>query len=250
MEFRFRLEDTELTFRLSSPTVVLMTHIVPPAPSRRAAQPRAGPGRGRASSSPSTGREAQMDDVASRAGVGVGTVYRHFPTKEALIEALAVDRFEKVLGRRRARRSSATTRGRRSPTRCGRARSCSPPTARSPRSSASCRGRCRSARSSSATMNETCGELMRRAQDVGRPARRTSCSTTSRCSCAASASATRKPHQLPGRLAPPRRDRDRRPARLDAPQGPLPLLVSGAMSAPRPSPIPTCKRSRGTSPIC
>jgi AcrR family transcriptional regulator len=43
------------------------------------------------------GRDAQMDDVAKRAGVGVGTVYRHFPTKEALIEALAIDRFEKVL---------------------------------------------------------------------------------------------------------------------------------------------------------
>lgn len=43
------------------------------------------------------GREAQMDDVARRAGVGVGTVYRHFPTKEALIEALAVDRFNRVL---------------------------------------------------------------------------------------------------------------------------------------------------------
>jgi AcrR family transcriptional regulator len=43
------------------------------------------------------GREAQMDDVARRAGVGVGTVYRHFPTKEALIEALAVDCFERVL---------------------------------------------------------------------------------------------------------------------------------------------------------
>jgi AcrR family transcriptional regulator len=38
-----------------------------------------------------------MDDVARRAGVGVGTVYRHFPTKEALIEALAIDRFEKIL---------------------------------------------------------------------------------------------------------------------------------------------------------
>jgi AcrR family transcriptional regulator len=48
------------------------------------------------------GREAQMDDVARRAGVGVGTVYRHFPTKEALIEALAVDTFEKVLAAGRA----------------------------------------------------------------------------------------------------------------------------------------------------
>ena len=36
------------------------------------------------------GRDAQMDDVARRASVGVGTVYRHFPTKEALIEALVV----------------------------------------------------------------------------------------------------------------------------------------------------------------
>jgi AcrR family transcriptional regulator len=37
-----------------------------------------------------------MDDVARRAAVGVGTVYRHFPTKEALLEALAVDAFERI----------------------------------------------------------------------------------------------------------------------------------------------------------
>jgi AcrR family transcriptional regulator len=42
------------------------------------------------------GREAQMDDVARRAGVGVGTVYRHFPTKEALIEALIASHFESI----------------------------------------------------------------------------------------------------------------------------------------------------------
>jgi AcrR family transcriptional regulator len=40
------------------------------------------------------GRDAQMDDVARRAKVGVGTVYRHFPTKEGLIEAVAADKFE------------------------------------------------------------------------------------------------------------------------------------------------------------
>ncbi len=42
------------------------------------------------------GREAQMDDVARRAEVGVGTVYRHFPTKEALIQALMVDSFQAI----------------------------------------------------------------------------------------------------------------------------------------------------------
>lgn len=40
------------------------------------------------------GAEAQMDDIAHRAGVGVGTVYRHFPTKEALAAALVEARFE------------------------------------------------------------------------------------------------------------------------------------------------------------
>jgi AcrR family transcriptional regulator len=43
------------------------------------------------------GREAQMDDVARRAMVGVGTVYRHFPTKEALIDALVLDSFARIL---------------------------------------------------------------------------------------------------------------------------------------------------------
>ncbi len=39
------------------------------------------------------GVDAQMDDIASCAGVGVGTVYRHFATKEALMSALADDYF-------------------------------------------------------------------------------------------------------------------------------------------------------------
>jgi AcrR family transcriptional regulator len=42
------------------------------------------------------GREAQMDDVARRAGVGVGTLYRHFPTKQALLGALIVDAFDRI----------------------------------------------------------------------------------------------------------------------------------------------------------
>ena len=40
------------------------------------------------------GFEAQIDQIASRAGVGVGTVYRHFPTKDDLLEALIHERFD------------------------------------------------------------------------------------------------------------------------------------------------------------
>jgi AcrR family transcriptional regulator len=40
------------------------------------------------------GLDAQMPDVAKAAKVGVGTVYRHFPTKEALLEALAREQFD------------------------------------------------------------------------------------------------------------------------------------------------------------
>jgi AcrR family transcriptional regulator len=42
------------------------------------------------------GLDAQIDDIARCAGLGVGTVYRHFPTKEALIQALAQDRFDRL----------------------------------------------------------------------------------------------------------------------------------------------------------
>jgi AcrR family transcriptional regulator len=42
------------------------------------------------------GHEAQMDEIARAAEVGVGTVYRHFPTKEGLIAALVADSFERI----------------------------------------------------------------------------------------------------------------------------------------------------------
>ncbi|MFI6495503.1 TetR/AcrR family transcriptional regulator [Streptomyces sp. NPDC050564] len=35
-----------------------------------------------------------MDKIARRAGVGPGTVHRHFPTKETLFEAVVVDHLE------------------------------------------------------------------------------------------------------------------------------------------------------------
>lgn len=40
------------------------------------------------------GVAAPIDAVAQRAGVGVGTVYRHFPTKEALFEAIVTARLD------------------------------------------------------------------------------------------------------------------------------------------------------------
>jgi len=42
------------------------------------------------------GSDAQIDDVARRAKVGVGTVYRHFPTKDALLDALVRERFDEI----------------------------------------------------------------------------------------------------------------------------------------------------------
>jgi AcrR family transcriptional regulator len=47
------------------------------------------------------GRDAQMDDVARHAHVGVGTVYRHFPTKEALLVAISQDTFARIAERAR-----------------------------------------------------------------------------------------------------------------------------------------------------
>ena len=47
----------------------------------------------------SEGLAVPIDEVARRAGVGVGTVYRHFPTKEALFEAIVVARLEALVER-------------------------------------------------------------------------------------------------------------------------------------------------------
>ena len=42
------------------------------------------------------GAEASLDDIARRAGVGAGTLYRHFPTRDALIEAVYRSEVEKI----------------------------------------------------------------------------------------------------------------------------------------------------------
>ena len=42
------------------------------------------------------GADATLDDIARRAGVGPGTLYRHFPTREALIEAVYRNEVDKL----------------------------------------------------------------------------------------------------------------------------------------------------------
>jgi AcrR family transcriptional regulator len=43
-----------------------------------------------------SGANASLDDVAKRAGVGPGTLYRHFPTRDALLEAVYRSEVEKL----------------------------------------------------------------------------------------------------------------------------------------------------------
>ncbi|MGA2208580.1 MAG: TetR/AcrR family transcriptional regulator [Acidimicrobiales bacterium] len=45
----------------------------------------------------SEGLAVPIDEIAERAGVGVGTIYRHFPTKEALFEAIVLSHFERLV---------------------------------------------------------------------------------------------------------------------------------------------------------
>jgi AcrR family transcriptional regulator len=40
------------------------------------------------------GTHASLEDIARRAGVGIGTLYRHFPSRQDLLEAVYVDEVE------------------------------------------------------------------------------------------------------------------------------------------------------------
>jgi AcrR family transcriptional regulator len=48
------------------------------------------------------GMSASMRAVADRAGVGLGTIYRHFPTREALYQAILAARMEQLVAAGRA----------------------------------------------------------------------------------------------------------------------------------------------------
>jgi AcrR family transcriptional regulator len=48
------------------------------------------------------GLDVRMEQIARASGVGVGTVYRHFPAKEDLLQALADERFASLAEKARA----------------------------------------------------------------------------------------------------------------------------------------------------
>ncbi|MEV5649619.1 TetR/AcrR family transcriptional regulator [Nocardia sp. NPDC052254] len=54
------------------------------------------------------GSSVSFDEIARRAGVGVGTVYRHFPTRNALFEAVVVGRVEEFTARARTLSAAGT----------------------------------------------------------------------------------------------------------------------------------------------
>src|SRR5579859_3173045 len=54
-----------------------------------------------------SGYGAPLDEIAARAGVGPGTVYRHFPAKETLFEAVVTARVADLVRDARARAGAA-----------------------------------------------------------------------------------------------------------------------------------------------
>src|ERR1700760_1416434 len=48
------------------------------------------------------GLSVPIDEIARRAGVGAGTVYRHFPTKEDLFRAVVDSRIRRIIDEGRA----------------------------------------------------------------------------------------------------------------------------------------------------
>jgi AcrR family transcriptional regulator len=53
------------------------------------------------------GVSVPLDEIARRAGVGAGTVYRHFPSKESLFEAVVLDSMDRLTEQARERLAAA-----------------------------------------------------------------------------------------------------------------------------------------------
>jgi AcrR family transcriptional regulator len=92
-EFRLRFceEDTELRFRFQVRVATLRPMAAVETRPKRADARRNHERILKAAHTAFSelGADVQMDEIARSAGVGVGTLYRHFPTKEVLINELA-----------------------------------------------------------------------------------------------------------------------------------------------------------------
>jgi len=93
--FRFVRDNTEMRFRLSTRLATVRTvSSTEPKPQRAdAVRNRERIVDAARELFAECGQATQMDDVARRAQVGVGTVYRHFPTKAALQGELMAAKF-------------------------------------------------------------------------------------------------------------------------------------------------------------
>lgn len=47
----------------------------------------------------SLGNAATLENIAKTAGVGIGTLYRHFPTRQALLETIYADKIADLIGK-------------------------------------------------------------------------------------------------------------------------------------------------------
>ena len=116
-----------------------------------------------------------------RAGVGIGTLYRHFPTRQHLLEAVYVDEVEAICRSAddlrgpaavgRARRLAAPSSSATPPPSARSPRSCSPTSTATPRSSASCaRRRSRRRRARCSQRAQAAGDVRPDADfaDIGR----------------------------------------------------------------------------------
>jgi AcrR family transcriptional regulator len=73
-----------------------VTHVSPRAPRADARRNRARVLEAADAVFAAKGTSASTEEVARAAGVGIGTVFRHFPTKEALLEAVLAGRLTRL----------------------------------------------------------------------------------------------------------------------------------------------------------
>jgi AcrR family transcriptional regulator len=57
------------------------------------------------------GGEPSRDAIAQRAGVGIGTLYRHFPDRQVLLQAVVLDVLDRTIGRGEAALADSSTGG-------------------------------------------------------------------------------------------------------------------------------------------